>query len=105
MIMTPTAATSNNNAQSSSSSVRNRVSETISFDSRLNVLIPRRVECLRRLGLRVEDLVLSTHCMAAICSVSGDGVGGADGDENGDYESWVMGKTLFELENEQKTIA
>merc|ERR1740139_77230 len=102
--MTPTAATSNNNAQSSPSSVRNRVRETISFDSRLNVLIPRRVECLRRLGLRVEDLVLSTHCMAAICSVSGgdgcNGVGGADGDENGDYESWVMGKTLFELENE-----
>ena len=41
-----------------------------SFDSRLDVLIPRRVEYLRLLGLKVKDLALSTHCMALICSKS-----------------------------------
>lgn len=64
-----------------------RVRESISFDSRLNVLIPRRVECIRRMGLKVEDVTLSTHCMSLICSES---------DVLEDHESFGMRKTLFE---------
>ncbi len=45
-----------------------RIRDSRSFDSRLNVLIPRRVECLRKFGLKVEMIAASPHFISLICS-------------------------------------
>jgi len=79
--------------QGTGSSLRTR--DVNSFDSRLNVLIPRRVECLRQVGLKVENLVTSPNFMLAVCA-------GLDKDVLEDEESYLMGRTLFELENERR---
>jgi alpha-tubulin suppressor-like RCC1 family protein len=70
-----------------------RIRDSKSFDSRLNVLIPRRVECFRRYGLKVESLSTSDHYLIAICSK-------LDEHELKDENAYMMGRTLFEHELE-----
>jgi len=72
-----------------------RTRDVDSFDSRLNVLIPRRVEFLRQVGIKVEDLATSASFMVAVCS-------SLDQDELEDEEGYMMGRTLYELENERR---
>jgi alpha-tubulin suppressor-like RCC1 family protein len=80
-----------------------RTRDAQSFDSRLNVLIPRRIECLRQLGLKVENLVSSSNFMMAVCTRHDrnelqDGHRHGHGEDDG----YFMGKTLFELQLERK---
>jgi hypothetical protein len=82
-----------------------RTRDAQSFDSRLNVLIPRRIECLRQLGLKVENLVTSSNFMMAVCTRHDrnelqDGHG--HGHRHGEDDGYFMGKTLFELQLERK---
>lgn len=72
-----------------------RIRDIDTFDSRLNVLLPRRVECLRQIGVKVKDLSTSPNFMLAICE-------SLDKFEMDDYEGYMMGRTLFELENERR---
>jgi alpha-tubulin suppressor-like RCC1 family protein len=77
-----------------------RTRDAKSFDSRLNVLLPRRIECLPMLGLRAEHIVTSSNFLVAICSRQ----------ERSDSQTWngerdneySMGKTLYELQLERK---
>jgi alpha-tubulin suppressor-like RCC1 family protein len=41
------------------------------FDTDLNVMLPRRVECIRTLGLHVEDASLGPGHMVVLCSLKG----------------------------------
>lgn len=72
-----------------------RTRDVQSFDSRLNVLLPRRVECLRQLGLRVEDVATSSNFLFTICSRR-------DKDDLDDEYCYLMGRTLFDLEVERR---
>lgn len=45
------------------------IRDCVCFDTELNVLMPRRVEAIKRLGLNVEDLSLGPGHMVAICSL------------------------------------
>eukprot|EP00553_Chaetoceros_curvisetus_P004275 CAMPEP_0204630724 /NCGR_PEP_ID=MMETSP0717-20131115/21103_1 /ASSEMBLY_ACC=CAM_ASM_000666 /TAXON_ID=230516 /ORGANISM="Chaetoceros curvisetus" /LENGTH=539 /DNA_ID=CAMNT_0051648079 /DNA_START=33 /DNA_END=1652 /DNA_ORIENTATION=- len=72
-----------------------RVRDIDTFDSRLNVLIPRRVECLRQIGVKVKDVCTSPNFMLLICE-------SLDKFELDDFEGYMMGRTLFELENERR---
>jgi alpha-tubulin suppressor-like RCC1 family protein len=74
-----------------------RTRDVQSFDSKLNVLLPRRVDCLRHFGLKAESLVTSSNFMLAICSK-------LDIHKNSqeDEESYLMGRTLYELENDRR---
>lgn len=58
------------------------VRDCYSFDTELNVLMPRRVEALRRLGLHAEDASLGPGHMVIVCSLSGSN------DENGIEHSY-----------------
>ena len=40
------------------------------FDTEMNVLLPRKVECTRRLGCHVEDVALGPGHMMILCSVA-----------------------------------
>ena len=42
------------------------------FDTDLNVMLPRRVECIKTLGLRVKDASLGPGHMVVLCSLNGD---------------------------------
>lgn len=42
------------------------------FDTDLNVMLPRRVECTRTLGLSVEDVALGPGHMVMLCSLPGN---------------------------------
>ena len=46
------------------------VRDCVCFDTELNVLVPRRVEAIKKLGLNVEDVSLGPGHMVAICSMS-----------------------------------
>lgn len=48
------------------------------FDTELNVLLPRKVECTRKLGCHVEDVALGPGHMMVLCSVGSN----TDGDES-----------------------
>eukprot|EP00979_Chaetoceros_neogracilis_P009349 scaffold2116_cov140-Chaetoceros_neogracile.AAC.24 len=72
-----------------------RTRDVKSFDSKLNVLLPRRVDSLRRFGLKAESLVTSSNFMLAICSK-------LEKHSMEDEESYLMGRTLYELENERR---
>jgi len=75
-----------------------RIRDVKSFDSKLNVLLPRRVDCLRHFGLKAESLVTSSNFMLAICSkLDMDKDSSAE-----DEESYLMGRTLYELENDRR---
>lgn len=69
-----------------------RTRDVKSFDSRLNVLLPRRVECLRHLGLRVENAATSSNFMFTICSRK----------EKDSMDDEYYGRTLFDLEVERR---
>mmetsp|Transcript_26082 Transcript_26082/g.32170 ORF Transcript_26082/g.32170 Transcript_26082/m.32170 type:complete len:194 (-) Transcript_26082:252-833(-) len=73
-----------------------RTRDAQSFDSRLNVLIPRRVECLIQYGLKVESLSTGPHFMVAICSKLDQKV-----KDESDKE-YLMGKTLYEHERDRR---
>ena len=47
------------------------------FDTELNVLLPRKVECTKKLGCHVEDVALGPGHMMILCSIGGN----AEGDE------------------------
>mmetsp|Transcript_4240 Transcript_4240/g.8110 ORF Transcript_4240/g.8110 Transcript_4240/m.8110 type:complete len:683 (-) Transcript_4240:3860-5908(-) len=72
-----------------------RTRDVQSFDSRLNVLLPRRVECLRHLGLRVENVATSSNFLLTICSRR-------EKDITDDEYYYLMGRTLFDLEVERR---
>ncbi len=72
-----------------------RIRDSKSFDSRLNILIPRRVDYLRRLGLAVDSVAASAHFMILTCS---DIESNISNDESVSF----MGKTLFEHEVERR---
>ena len=72
-----------------------RIRDSISFDSRLNVLLPRRVECVRSLGLRVEQVAAGPSHMALLCSERRDADTGQDPQRGGEE---VVGRTLYEVE-------
>ena len=48
------------------------------FDTELNVLLPRKVECTRKLGCRVEDVALGPGHMMVLCSFGSN----TEGDES-----------------------
>lgn len=73
-----------------------RIRDSKSFDSRLNILIPRRVDFLRRLGLKVDSVACSPHFMILTCS-------DIESNNSNDESVSFMGKTLFEHEIERHT--
>ena len=68
-----------------------RVRESCSFDSRLNVLLPHRVETTRTLGLRVGQVTLGPNNMIMLCSSRNDW---------GD----ARGMTLYEIESRRRSL-
>jgi len=48
------------------------------FDTELNVLLPRKVECTRKLGCHVEDVALGPGHMMILCSIGSN----AEGEES-----------------------
>jgi hypothetical protein len=72
-----------------------RMRDVQSFDSRLNVLLPRRVECIRQLGLKVEEVATSANFMFTICSKQ-------ERDNTGDDYCYLMGRTLYDIEVERR---
>jgi alpha-tubulin suppressor-like RCC1 family protein len=56
------------------------------FDTELNVLLPRKVECTRKLGCHVEDVALGPGHMMILCSIGGN----TEGDET---ESTLVSST------------
>lgn len=72
-----------------------RTRDVKSFDSRLNVLLPRRVECIRHLGLRVEDVATSSNFLYTVCSRR-------EKEDLDDEYCYLMGRTLFDLEVERR---
>lgn len=67
-----------------------RVQDSKSFDSRLNVLIPKRVKCLRQMGMKVEAITTSPHFLIAICT------------KMETNETLPIGRTLFEREKQKQ---
>lgn len=71
------------------------------FDTDLNVMLPRRVECIRKLGFHVEDASLGPGHMVVLCSVKGY----PDDDENQlssdlwlrDTNDTIIGGTEFDI--------
>ncbi|KAL3778763.1 hypothetical protein ACHAW5_009189 [Stephanodiscus triporus] len=55
----------------------NKIRDCRCFDTDLNVMLPRRVECTRALGLFVEDASLGPGHMVMLCSLRG-----GDSDDN-----------------------
>lgn len=47
------------------------IRDCVSFDTELNVLMPRRVEVVKRLGMHVEDISLGPGHMVVVCSLPG----------------------------------
>lgn len=45
-----------------------RIQDSRSFDSRLNVLLPRRVDVLNQVGLKVESVAMSPNFVVTLCS-------------------------------------
>jgi len=82
-----------------------RVRDSQSFDSRLNVLVPRRVECTRDLGLRVEDVSLGPSHMVLLCSVREEEEEVTDTDENdGQEEGEEMVEEQEKVENQRTVV-
>jgi len=55
----------------------NEIRDCKCFDTELNVLLPRKVVCTRKLGCHVEDVALGPGHMMILCSIGGN----AEGDE------------------------
>jgi alpha-tubulin suppressor-like RCC1 family protein len=47
------------------------IRDCVSFDTELNVLMPRRVEVVKQLGMQVEDISVGPGHMVVVCSMSG----------------------------------
>lgn len=73
----------------------NRIRDSRSFDSDLNVLLPRRVCCLRDIGLRVDNVGLGPGHAVLLCSTRDD-QSGATEEKNGQEDR--IGRTLYEIE-------
>ena len=70
----------------------NRVRESRSFDSRLNVLLPHRVEMTRAMGLRVDQVGLGPNNMIMLCS------------SRSDSDDEPCGMTLYEIESRRRSL-
>ena len=70
----------------------NRVRESCSFDSQLNVLLPRRVELTRHMGLTVDKVCMGPSNMIMLCSSR------TNDDEN------MAGMTLYEIESRRRSL-
>ena len=70
----------------------NRVRESCSFDSQLNVLLPRRVELTRDIGLTVDKVCMGPSNMIMLCSSR------TNDDEN------MAGVTLYEIESRRRSL-
>ncbi|KAL3799454.1 hypothetical protein HJC23_013909 [Cyclotella cryptica] len=74
------------------------VRDCYSFDTELNVLMPRRVEAVRRLGLHAEDVSLGPGHMVIVCSLSGST------DDNGIQHSNQMNQSAVDtFDNNQNS--
>ncbi|KAL7533602.1 hypothetical protein ACHAWF_004558 [Thalassiosira exigua] len=62
----------------------NRIRDCRCFDTDLNVMLPRKVECIGALGLRVEDAALGPSHMVALCSAAGEGPDDVDDGTSGE---------------------
>ncbi|KAL3811262.1 hypothetical protein ACHAXA_003361 [Cyclostephanos tholiformis] len=84
----------------------NKIRDCRCFDTDLNVMLPRRVECTRALGLHVEDASLGPGHMIILCSLRDDFVAtkhdqpslglslrGEDGEEDNDRNSGISDDT------------
>jgi len=69
-----------------------RVRESCSFDSRLNILLPQRVEFTRNMGLKVDQVYMGPSNMILLCSSK----------TNDDEE--MVGRTLFEIESRRRAL-
>jgi len=69
-----------------------RIRDSFSFDSRLNILLPRRVECTRDMGLKVEKPCLGPAHMILLCSQR----------MSNDEQEDTVGLTLYEIEMRRK---
>ena len=67
-----------------------RIQDSKSFDSRCNILIPKRVKCLRQMGMKVEAITTSPHFMIVICT------------KIETNETLPIGRTLFEREKQKQ---
>lgn len=70
----------------------NRVRESRSFDSRLNVLLPHRVEMTRAMGLRVDQVCLGPNNMILLCR------------SRSDSDDEPCGMTLYEIESRRRSL-
>lgn len=68
-----------------------RIQDSRSFDSRLNVLSPRRVDVLNQVGLKVESVAMSPNFIITICSEM-------DVNEILDEDSFMIGKSMDAVE-------
>lgn len=71
-----------------------RIRDSCSFDSRLNVLLPRRVECTREMGLKVEKACAGPGHMILVCSERAPEQQEAD----------TVGLTLYEIEMRRRSL-
>ena len=69
-----------------------RVRESCSFDSQLNVLLPRRLELTRDMGLTVDKVCMGPSNMILLCSSR------QNDDEN------MAGMTLYEIESRRRSL-
>lgn len=69
-----------------------RIKDSRSFDSRLNVLLPRRVDILNQVGLKVESVAMSPNFIITLCSET-------EVNEISDEDSLMVEKTMYEVEN------
>ena len=79
-------------ALSSCSGGGNRIRDSCSFDSRLNILIPRRLELTREIDLSVESLCLGPGHMILLCR-----------ERAAEDDSKSVGMTLHEVETMRKS--
>ena len=68
----------------------NKIRDCRCFDTDLNTMLPRKVECTKQLGLRVEDVSLGPGHMVILCSM-GDN---SDGDNGTSNNNSVPGQQL-----------
>mmetsp|Transcript_10712 Transcript_10712/g.23724 ORF Transcript_10712/g.23724 Transcript_10712/m.23724 type:complete len:781 (-) Transcript_10712:56-2398(-) len=70
----------------------NKIRDCRCFDTDLNVMWPRKVECTRTLGLRAEDVSLGPGHMVMLCSIRGSS------DDSGISNSAQSGQSLHNKE-------
>ena len=67
----------------------NKIRDCRCFDTDLNIMLPRKVECTKQLGLRVEDVALGPGHMVILCSM-----GDNSDDDNGPSNNSVPGQLV-----------